>query len=273
MNETPLSPEEFDQSEQLRDTIRRLTADLAKAKRNEAEYVAAVYRAAKDAMAGLSIPAVPRPAKRRHSKREEVAFPLVSDLQLAKVTPDYNSSVAAERMRLYAQKIISLTETQRSDHPVRRAVVCVLGDAIEGESIFPGQQWLIDAGLYRQIMVDGPAIFLDFFRTLLTAFESIEVVWIIGNHGRIGRRGDFDPESNGDRMLGKLVQMLMANEPRIKFTVPDGKGERNWYAIARAGNYSALCIHGDQIRGHSGFPWYGLGKKVNGWASGCLLYT
>src|SRR5665213_1217643 len=104
MNEAPPSPEQFDRAEELRDTIRRLTADLAKAKRNEAEYVAAVYRAAKDAMAGLSIPAVPRPAKRRNSKREEVAVPLVSDLQLHKVTSDYNSAVCAERMKRYAQK-------------------------------------------------------------------------------------------------------------------------------------------------------------------------
>lgn len=264
------SPEEFAEDEDQRATIRRLSGQLAKARAYQAEYVAAVYRAAHDAMAGLSVPAVRVPLgdKRRH--QEEVAVPLVSDLQLAKVTPDYNSDVCAERMRLYARKILRLTEIQRSDHPVRKAVVCVLGDAIEGVDIFPGQQWLIDAGLYRQIMVDGPAIFMEFFRTLLTGFDTIECHWVIGNHGRIGRKGVFDPETNGDRMLGKLVQMLLKNEKRIKFVVPDGRGDRNWYSIARVGNYSALCIHGDQIRGHSGFPWYGLGKKVNGWASGAI---
>ena len=119
-------------------------------------------------------------------------------------------------------------------------------------------------------MVDGPAIFLEFFRTLLTTFDTVEVVWVIGNHGRIGRKGVFDPESNGDRMLGKLVQMLLEKEPRISFTVPDGKGERNWYAIAKVGNWSALCIHGDQLRGHSGLPYYGFQKKINSWAAGAI---
>jgi DNA repair exonuclease SbcCD nuclease subunit len=71
-------------------------------------------------------------------------------------------------------------------------------------------------------------------------------------------------------MLYKIVEQILAHEPRIKFNIPDGKGERNWYGILREGDYSALMIHGDQIRGHSGFPWYGLGKKVNGWASGAI---
>ena len=268
----PNSPslDEFADVEDLRGTIRNLTRQLAKAKGNEAEYVAAVFHGARDAMRGLAVPPIAPPKRDGRKRTAEVCVPLVSDLQLAKVTPDYNSEVCAERMARYAQKIIRLTEIQRSDHPVRKAVVCVLGDVIEGVEIFPGQQWLIDAGLYRQIMVDGPAIFLEFFRTLLTCFDTIECHWVIGNHGRIGRKGVFDPESNGDRILGKLMQMLLAKEPRISFTVPDGKGERNWYSIARVGNWSALCLHGDQIRGQLGFPWYGLGKKVNGWAAGAI---
>ena len=34
-----------------------------------------------------------------------------------------------------------------------------------------------------------------------------------------------------------------------------------------------MLIHGDQIRGSMGFPWYGLGKKVHAWASGGLPDT
>jgi hypothetical protein len=53
--------------------------------------------------------------------------------------------------------------------------------------------------------------------------------------------------------------------------MPDPRGERNWYAIDRIGNYSSLLFHGDQIRGgFAGFPWYGLAKKVWGWASGAI---
>ena len=67
-----------------------------------------------------------------------------------------------------------------------------------------------------------------------------------------------------------IVQMLMANETRFSMKLRDGRRDRNWYDIVEVGNYRALAIHGDQIRGHSGFPWYGLGKKVQGWASGAI---
>lgn len=263
-------PEEAEELVLLKQTNQRLMKQLAQSKNKHADYVAAVYQAASDAASNLVIPPVSKPKRDPRRRQEEVAVPLVSDLQLAKVTPDYDSDVCEQRMNLYADKIIRLAEIQRSDHPVRKAYIPVLGDAIEGIEIFPGQQWLVDAGLYRQIMVDGPRIFLTFFRKLLTAFDEIEVMWIIGNHGRIGRKGTFDPETNGDRMLGKLIQMLLVDEPRIKFTVPDGRGERNWYGVAQIGNYSALCIHGDQIRGSLGLPFYGLQKKVNSWAAGAI---
>lgn len=255
---------------ELRRANNRLSKKLYDERGKKAELVDAVYRACKDAAAGLQWSVVPKPPRERRKHGDEVAVPLVSDLQLAKVTPDYDSEVCEQRMELYADKIIEMTEIQRSDHPVKVCSPAFLGDIIEGECIFPGQAFLIDSGLYRQIAVDGPRIVINFLRKLLGHFDRVDVDWVIGNHGRIGRRGDFDPESNGDRMLGRIVADRLEDEPRITFRVPDGKRERNWYAIKEVGAWRALMIHGDQVKGHSGFPWYGLGKKVNGWASGSI---
>lgn len=262
--------EDATSNEYLRRANARLSRQLEQARISRQELVEAVYQAAADASAGLLLPAVPPPPPDRRRSGLEVAVPLVSDLQLAKVTPDYNSAVAEERMERLADKIIRLTEIQRSDHPVPEAHVVFLGDIVEGEMIFPGQAHLIDAGLYRQVTVDGPRICVNFLRRMLGAYKAVRVTWVIGNHGRIGRRGDYDPESNADRMLGRIVETVLRDEPRISFTIPDGPRERNWYAIVREGEWSALAIHGDQIRGHSGFPWYGLAKRVNGWASGAI---
>jgi hypothetical protein len=256
----------------------RLLKRLNEKTDSKAELVQAVIEAATDAASALDIPKVPQIYVPLLSKSTEIAVPLLSDVQLAKITTsrlglEYSSEIAEKRVQEYALKIIQLTEIQRKAHTINRVRVPLLGDVIEGEGIFPGQQYLVDAGLYRQITVDGPRILVNFFRTLLTAFDEVEVDGIIGNHGRIGARSarsEHDPETNGDRMLYKIVEQIMVGEPRIKFNIPDGKGERNWYGILREGDYSALMIHGDQIRGHSGFPWYGLGKKVNGWASGAI---
>lgn len=266
------------QLQEARQAHGRTLRKLEKAQASKEELVQAVFDAARDALEALDIPKVPKPPTADKRKKDtEIAVPLISDLQLAKVTHwdgvvQYDTDICEQRMETYANKIIELTEIQRSDHPIKKATCVFLGDIVEGEDIFPGQHWLIDAGLYRQITVDGPRICVNFLRKLLTTFDEVEVFWVDGNHGRIGRRGVMDPETNGDRMLGEIVRMALENEPRITFNWRTHKRstEKNWYQIVKVGNWQALAIHGDQIRGHSGFPWYGLGKKVNGWASGSI---
>ena len=90
------------------------------------------------------MPATPSPVNDSRTKGEEVAVAVLSDWQLAKVTPDYNSLICEERINKYADKVVSLTEIQRADHPVKDNHVWVLGDIVEGELIFPGQSFLID---------------------------------------------------------------------------------------------------------------------------------
>jgi hypothetical protein len=253
----------------LKKQLARLSRQLYEVKHKHADYIEAVNEAVTDSMARIKINPVKAPAKvRTKSKGEEYCVPLLSDLQTGKVTPDYNSEVARERVMVYAEKIVELTEIQRQHHPVKHCHVAMLGDMIEGVDIFPGQQWLIDSTLYDQLFNTTPALLADFVRHLLAHFDTVTVHAVDGNHGRIGRKGQYGPMDNADRMLYRILGMLMANEPRFQLLMTDPEGERNWYRVMQLGNYSALMIHGDQVRGHSGFPWYGLGKKVNGWGSG-----
>ena len=148
--------------------------------------------------------------------------------------------------------------------------IWALGDIVEGELIFPGQSFLVDGGLYRQITVDGPRILKNFISKMLENFETVTFVGVIGNHGAIGGRSrrDHDPETNADRMLYRIVQLMFEHEKRIKFVIPDGRNDRNWYAIDRIGNYSSLLIHGDQFGSLSAF--YSFQKKVYGWKVGAI---
>jgi hypothetical protein len=216
----------------------------------------------------------PRPDTR--TDNEEVAVAVLSDWQLGKRTPSYDSAVCAKRIDTFADKVISLTEIQRKDHPVRELRVHVLGDIVEGEQIFPGQSHLIDSSLFQQTTEDGPTILISFLTRMLAHFERVHVVAVIGNHGRIGRKGDFNPQTNGDRMLYRNTQRILADRPgfdRLTWDIPSIPNERAWYAISKIGRYSTLLIHGDQFRGTSGIPWYGLQKKAGGWALGAIEET
>jgi hypothetical protein len=187
-----------------------------------------------------------------------------------KVTPNYNSNILEDRIDLYTEKLLEITEIQRMDHNVNSLRVWLLGDIVEGEEIFPGQSHLIDSGLYRQVGINGPRILGKFLTTALQHFEDVQVVGVIGNHGAVGgkMKKSYDPETNMDRLLYKIIELIFKNEDRITFNIPDGKGERNWYAVDSIGNYSSLLVHGDQLPAPTSY--YGYYKKVMGWKDGAI---
>jgi hypothetical protein len=255
---------------ELRAANNRLLRELAKSKATKDELVQAVYDAAHAAASSINLPATPPPVLDLRRGGEEVAVAVLSDWQLGKRTPSYDSVVCAERIEKYAEKVIRLTDIQRKDHPVKHLRVHILGDIVEGEMIFPGQAHLVDSSLYEQVVENGPSILAAFLRKMLANFETVTVVAVIGNHGRIGRKGDFNPQTNADRMLYRITQRILEGEARLSWDIPSIPNERAWYAISVIGNYSALLIHGDQFRGTAGIPWYGIAKKAGGWAMGAI---
>jgi hypothetical protein len=254
--------------QELKQDNLRLLRQLDKAKNKKADLIEAIYQAVSTNLRTWDKPNIPKPIVSKKTKNEEVAVAVLSDIQLAKVTPDYDTKVAEKRVIEYAEKIVELTNLQRNAHPVRKCRVLAAGDIVEGELIFPGQTHLIDASLYHQVTVDGPRILTKFFDILLANFEQVEVTWVIGNHGSLGGRArkDYHPDSNADRMLGKIMDMIYEKEKRITFEIPDSSGDNHWFGIADVGKNCRFFVwHGDNVRGHSGFPWYGFGKKLLGW--------
>lgn len=254
----------------LRAENKRLSRLAEKYKNVSLEATGAVYRAAFDAFSNFDIPKLKKPLINKGSKIPETAVAVFADWQLGKVTPDYNSQVTAARIDQYTEKLLEITEIQRAHHPVKDLHVWLLGDIVEGEEIFPGQSHLIDSGLYRQVGVNGPEILSKFLVTALENFEHVHVTGVIGNHGSVGGRNrkQYDPETNMDRLLYKIVSLIFNKEDRITFNIPDGRGERNWYAVDSIGNYSTLLIHGDQLPHPSSVNGYY--KRVLGWKDGAI---
>lgn len=255
----------------IRAENKRLAKLAEKNKNVKDEAILAVYEAAYSAFSEFELPVVKQKNIPSANKgMPETAVAVFADWQLGKVTPTYNSDVLAERIELYTDKLIEITNIQRAHHNVDNLHVWFLGDIVEGEEIFPGQSHLIDSGLYRQVGVNGPEIISNFLRTALENFKHVHVTGVIGNHGAVGGRArkQHDPETNMDRLLYKIVEHIFRNEPRISFNIPDGKGERNFYAVDSIGNYNSLLIHGDQMPAPTSY--YGYYKKVMGWKDGAI---
>lgn len=250
---------------ELQTTARRLATQLATEKARTGALVDVVYRAAKDAAVAQGRPKIPTVKRDRRTTHAEVALVHATDWQVGKVSDTYDLDIAAERMRLLAEKVIAIADIQRSAHPVRECAVLLGGDMVEGIDIFPGQAWEIGAHLYGQLFAVA-SIIEELVGTLLGAFEKVTVWDIHGNHGRIGRRGVNPRNDNVDRIAYAIARDRLAREKRLTWHHAD-----SWYQIAEIGAYKALLIHGDQIRSFGGnLPAYGILRKVNAWAAGVL---
>jgi hypothetical protein len=251
--------------EELRAAARRLSAQLDRERARTVALVDAVYQAARDAATIAGRAPTPRPLRDRRQRREEVALVHTTDWQAGKHNDTYDLDVLHRRIGQLADKVVSITDIQRADHPVRRCVVLVGGDMVEGVTVFPGQAWEIHAGLYEQLF-RGARILEEFLVTLLAGFDEVEVFDIYGNHGRIGRRGDVPRGDNVDRIMYGIVAERFTNEPRLTW-----HHAPTWHHHVGIGAYTALLIHGDQIRSFGGnLPAYGILRKVNAWAAGVL---
>lgn len=261
----------------LRQANSRLSSQLNKKTIAKTELVEAVYRAVADVLPGIQLDNTIQPTKTKSKKTSEYAMVLACDWQIGKLTPTYNTQVCERRVIELADKIRKLTDIQRADHPVNNLRVYALGDFVEGELIFPNQAHLIDSSLFRQVCVDGPRIFGNFLRTMLSHFDNVHVVGVSGNHGGVSgrQRKESHPETNADRMLYNITEKVLANENRLTWCVPDASCHEElgfWYSIDTVGSKRYLAFHGDQLRGggFAGIPVYGFFRALAQWGSGVI---
>jgi hypothetical protein len=246
---------------------RRLFAAYKKAKARGDEYIEAVYRAATDAAQYVGQRDVTPPLADTRMKPTEVALWHLTDWQGGKRTETYDREIMHRRIEKYVEKATEITDIQRADHPVKHGVLLFTGDMVEGVSIFPGQVWELDGTLYEQ-MFDVADLMIWTITQALHTYETVEVVAEYGNHGRLGRKGDgIKASDNVDRMVYNIVKQRLAHEPRLTKFQTSG----DWYQHFTIGNYSAMAIHGDEIKSFGGnIPAYGILRKANQWASGVL---
>jgi len=251
---------------ELEQACTRLQRQLAAAKAKTADLVDAVYQAAHDAAIVNGTPKPVKPPARSKKKGDsEVALIHLSDLQLGKVTEEYDTEVCVERVRYVVDRVRRITRVQRADHPVPECVLLLGGDMIEGGGgIYPGQAHEVDSSGFEQMMRAANLI-SEVVLSLLEEFELVTVYAVPGNHGRLGRKGDESRDTNLDNIAYAISRDQLKNQPRLDF-----HEHGHWYQHVTIGNYEALLVHGDQIRGFSGTPAFAIARKVTAWSSGAL---
>jgi len=256
--------EDSEETKALRAALRRAQRAVIEAKDRNRQLVEVTQEAAYDAMLALGgVKNVTPPPKDRRKGSEEVALWVMGDWQGSKVTPSYDTNVMIRRVLQFAEKAVTITDIQRSHHPVKRATIAFTGDMVEGLWNYPTASWEVDSTLFEQY-VNVSRLLVDVVRIALANYEHVTVVPEWGNHGRIGsKRDNVVRNDNVDRMCYELARQLLQGEKRLTWQECPEDVQR-----LEIGNYRALVLHGDEV-GRNGFASPGaLVTHVAKWQSG-----
>jgi hypothetical protein len=244
---------------------------LAKLKRERAynDMIIDAITASASEVPDIEIPVLPvKTVGDEHS--EQTAVLLFSDLHVGAIVDveetgglgQYNYPIFRKRLHLLGDAIESITnDYHRIAHPVKNLVVLSLGDIIEGVTIFASQRDSAD-DLTVQVL-NAMTDISDFFLRLLQSYEHVSVVAVSGNHGRIGRKGEFLHHVNWDFIIMQALKRqfeMSAQAGRISFEVP-----KSPFAVVDIEGFTFLLRHGDGIKGWGGLPWYGIQRSTGRW--------
>jgi len=187
----------------------------------------------------------------------EEAVLLISDVQMGtKIDLRDSGGLGAFNARILQREVTYLQETVTSIltryHPnVRKLHIFYIGDMVEGETIFPGQLRSIDMNLVQQVLFGWDA-FAQFTAHFAGFLEQVDCWGVIGNHGRLGKKGEHSPLSNFDYLLYKMMADRHKTIPNIRWTIPE-----TWWAVADVLGWKWLLVHGDDAgQGWAGIPFY-----------------
>ncbi len=168
----------------------------------------------------------------------------------------YNFSVSTCRAETYVDTILKWTQKTLATS-LRFPVLTILayGDHTSGEihghvsrSYFRNQ--------FKNSLAIGQLHSL-MYRDLAPYFDTVNVVYVPGNHGRRSVRKDYHgAQDNWDYLVAKTSELYCEDLDNVYFTIP------NSYSVNLDINGVGFCIlHGDDIPTNMGVPWYSLEKR------------
>jgi hypothetical protein len=259
-----------DQLSDLRKELTTAQRAASKRARHTAELVEAVYAAVTSASIAHGPAAkITAPKLAKSGGREESALLHLTDWQLGKKSVSFGVSTCEARIHQAVTKTVELTDIQRKHHPVTHCHVMLGGDMVEGVGIFPGQAFEIEAHLYEQL-ISCSRLIESAVAGLLENFATVHVWEEIGNHGRLGRKGEYPHGDNIDRIAYTIArEALVKRVPASRLVWHPWGGDIGTHVSI--GNYTAFLFHGDEIKSFGGnTPAFGILRKLNAWASGVI---
>jgi len=127
-------------------------------------------------------------------KKEEISILDISDVHIGtrnqvydskqgKQITTYNENIFKKELENLQQAVFDIHGLLNNSFNLRELNILFLGDCLQNDRIFPEQVFEIEKVVGLQLW-DGVNYFIQFFNNLLRVYEKINIVGVIGNHGR-----------------------------------------------------------------------------------------
>jgi predicted phosphodiesterase len=175
---------------------------------------------------------------------------VLTDFQGGKVTSSYDLDVMEARVHMAVDKFLSWTRVYRESFKVEDMDLCLLGDQVEGETVFESQVWEIQVPVIDQ-MIRVARLQAEVIRRLLEEFHEVRVVTAFGNHGRSGKKGGVNHvRSNWDQVSYYMTQELVGPQKGLSWEISE-----DTFHVHSALGWRICTTHGDIVRGEPATAW------------------
>ncbi len=227
-----------------------------------------IIEATKDAMVKLPSFILPEVHVIKDRKRKPQVIMLdISDIHGGEIVrPEdvaglahYNFDICKEQMDTLTEGVLSICDSQQlGGIPLPKLVINFLGDCVTNEDIYIGQGRDIDRILVDQIVQLASELSRRVLYPLCQYFPEVVANAVWGNHGRLGRKGQYHQRTNADYLLYHFMRQTMSHVEnfRMRISLSNFMG----YVLPEDPERPHLLAHGDAVRSYMMIPWYGLSR-------------
>lgn len=176
---------------------------------------------------------------------------------------EFSVAVFDKRLARWVDGLTSIMAQQAKAYRIDELILPFGGDHVEGDEIFAGQPWQLELDPCQQVwelagkMNDAVREVVRFAREEI-GVKYIAAYGVDDNHGKVGgKRGGARPATYSWNwlFLKTLFELHLRGVPIDQTAIEPGGS-----LFFRCAGHEFQMIHGHQIRGWGGLPFYGLTK-------------
>lgn len=155
----------------------------------------------------------------------------------------FDTDIAISRIADLKAKIKTELSLHKSRHNFTRLNIYIAGDMLDGMGIFPSQHARLSANAVEQVIILCNELSV-FIQDVSSWFPKTTVIFVWGNHGRIGEKDSQKFTVNFEYLAAKMVQEKLSRNRNIEIIIPE-----SWFYIHESRGKKIFITHGSTIKG------------------------